>query len=49
VGSLTIPLLVVFDRDGREVYRGDAYTIDEVVEAIKGALGGQAARGTPES
>jgi thiol:disulfide interchange protein len=34
-GSLTIPLLVVYSRDGRPIFRSDFYTIDQVMEAIK--------------
>lgn len=34
VGGLRIPLLIVLAADGREVFRGDFYTIDQVVEAV---------------
>ena len=34
VNSVTIPLLLVFDAEGNQVFRSDAYTIDNVVEAI---------------
>ena len=34
VKSLTIPLLVIFDSNGNQVFRSDAYTIDNVVDAI---------------
>jgi thiol:disulfide interchange protein DsbD len=37
VNSLTIPLLVIFDSHGNQVFRSDAYTIDNVVEAISKA------------
>ena len=34
LGHLTIPLLVVFDKNGREVFRSDFYTIKQIVEAV---------------
>jgi thiol:disulfide interchange protein DsbD len=37
-GSLTIPLLVVYQPDGRPVFRSDFYTSDQVAEAIRAAL-----------
>lgn len=37
VKSLTIPLLVIFDSNGDQVFRSDAYTIDNVVQAISKA------------
>ena len=39
VDSLTIPLLVVFDRHGNIVFKSDAYTEDQVADAVKEALG----------
>lgn len=36
-GRLTIPLLVVYGRDGREVFKSDAYTAQQVAEAVKRA------------
>jgi len=37
VGRHQIPLLVVFAPDGSEVFKGDFYTVDQVVEAINEA------------
>jgi thiol:disulfide interchange protein DsbD len=34
VNRLTIPLLVVFSSDGREVFKGDFYTVEQVTDAI---------------
>jgi thiol:disulfide interchange protein DsbD len=34
VGSRTIPHLVVYAPDGREVFRSDAYTVEQLVRAI---------------
>jgi thiol:disulfide interchange protein DsbD len=34
-GRRTIPLLVIFDRHGNEVFKSDAYTVDQVVEALE--------------
>ena len=39
VGGLRIPLLIVLAPDGREVFRGDFYTIDQVVDAVNDARG----------
>lgn len=39
VKRLTIPLLVIFAPDGREVFKGDFYTVNQVVEAIRNARG----------
>lgn len=39
MGRVTIPLLVVLDAEGNEVFKADFYTVDQVVEAI-GAAGG---------
>ncbi|MHC4832557.1 MAG: protein-disulfide reductase DsbD family protein [Planctomycetota bacterium] len=44
-GRLTIPLLVVLASDGREIFKSDAYTPQQVIDAIaeaKGAGGGDA-------
>jgi thiol:disulfide interchange protein DsbD len=38
VGSLTVPLLVVFSSKGKPVFKSDFYTVDQVLDAIKGAL-----------
>jgi thiol:disulfide interchange protein DsbD len=37
VGSLTVPLLVVFSSSGQLVFKSDFYTVDQVLEAIKRA------------
>jgi len=34
VGSLTIPLLVVFSPEGTMVFKSDFYTVDQVLEAV---------------
>ena len=34
LGHLTIPLLVIYDKNGREVFRSDYYTIRQIVEAV---------------
>ena len=39
VGSLTVPLLVVFAPDGRPVFKSDFYTVDQVLGAVEEALG----------
>jgi thiol:disulfide interchange protein DsbD len=38
VGSLTVPLLVVFSSKGKAVFKNDFYTVDQVSSAIEGAL-----------
>jgi thiol:disulfide interchange protein DsbD len=38
VGSLTVPLLVVFSSKGTPVFKNDFYTVDQVLGAIKRAL-----------
>ena len=38
VGTLTIPLLVVFSPSGHQVFKSDFYTADQVIEAINKAL-----------
>jgi thiol:disulfide interchange protein DsbD len=43
VDRLTIPLLVVFSPDGREIFKGDYYTSDQVVQAVADAAGPQVA------
>ena len=40
VGSLTVPLLVVFAPDGKPVFKSDFYTVDQVLGAVEKALGG---------
>ena len=39
VGTLTIPLLVIFSPSGQEVFKSDFYTADQVIEALTKALG----------
>jgi len=41
VGSLAIPLLVVFSPDGKVVFKSDFYTVDQVVKAVVDARNGQ--------
>jgi len=38
VGNLTIPLLIVFSPDGKQKFKSDFYTVDQVYDAIKNAL-----------
>ncbi len=38
VGSLTIPLLVVIDQQGKQVYKSDYYTVDQVYQAVQKTL-----------
>lgn len=38
VDGIAIPLLVVFDKNGKIVFKSDAYTADEVVKAVNSAL-----------
>ena len=37
VGRKSIPLLVVFNADGNEVWKGDFYTVQQVVDAVEDA------------
>ena len=39
VGSLTVPLLVVFAPDGNPVFKSDFYTVDQILGAVERALG----------
>ncbi|MBC8309559.1 MAG: thioredoxin family protein [Phycisphaerales bacterium] len=41
LGGLRIPLLIVMGPDGEEDFRGDFYTVDQVLEAIKKSRGGE--------
>jgi thiol:disulfide interchange protein DsbD len=36
-GQLTIPLLIVYDRSGREIFRSDFYTADQIAAAVAAA------------
>jgi thiol:disulfide interchange protein DsbD len=38
VGSLTVPLLVVFSSTGKPVFKNDFYTVGQVLGAVKQAL-----------
>jgi len=38
IGSLTVPLLVVFSSNGQPVFKSDFYTVDQVVGAIEKAI-----------
>ena len=40
VGTLTIPLLVIFSPDGKQVFKSDFYTADQVYAAVTKALKG---------
>lgn len=40
-GRVTIPLLVILDRNGREIFKSDAYTPGQVTEALSRAAGNQ--------
>jgi thiol:disulfide interchange protein len=45
VGSTTIPLLIVYDPAGNEVFRSDAYTVEQVLGALeKAAMNRQVSR-----
>jgi thiol:disulfide interchange protein DsbD len=39
VGSLTVPLLVIFAPDGNRVFKSDFYTVDQILSAVERALG----------
>jgi thiol:disulfide interchange protein DsbD len=38
VGSLTVPLLVVFSRDGNPVFKSDFYSVDQVLDVVESLL-----------
>ena len=43
LGHLTIPLLVVYGKNGKEVFRSDFYTVQQVIDAVtNGRMAGQA-------
>jgi thiol:disulfide interchange protein len=46
VGNLTIPLIVIFSPNGTQVFKSDFYTVEQVLDAVAGALSGKA---NPES
>ena len=37
VGSLTVPLIVVFDPDGKAIFKSDFYTVDQILKAVERA------------
>ena len=37
VGSLTVPLIVVFGSDGRPIFKSDFYTADQILKAVERA------------
>ena len=39
VGGLRIPLLIINDGKGEEVFRGDFYTVDQILDAVQTAKG----------
>jgi thiol:disulfide interchange protein DsbD len=44
VGSLTVPLLVVFAPDGKPVFKSDFYTVNQILGAVKRAVGNSGSR-----
>ncbi len=38
VGNLTIPLLVIFSPDGKQIFKNDFYTVAQIQKAVTGAL-----------
>jgi thiol:disulfide interchange protein DsbD len=38
VGNLTIPLLIIFSPDGKQVFKSDFYTVEQIVDAVAGVL-----------
>jgi thiol:disulfide interchange protein DsbD len=38
VGNLTIPLLVIFAPDGKQIFKNDFYTVGQIQKAVSGAL-----------
>ena len=39
VGGLRIPLLIINDGNGEEVFRGDFYTAEQILDAVQTAKG----------
>ena len=37
VGNLTIPLLVIFSPEGKQVFKSDFYTVEQVLNAVTAA------------
>jgi thiol:disulfide interchange protein DsbD len=44
VGSLTVPLLVIFAPNGKSVFKSDFYTVDQILSAVEKALGKSGSR-----
>jgi thiol:disulfide interchange protein len=42
VGSLTVPLLVIFAPDGNPVFKSDFYTVNQILGAVETALNSKA-------
>jgi thiol:disulfide interchange protein len=38
VGNLTIPLLIIFSPKGKQRFKSDFYTVDQIYDAITNAL-----------
>ena len=38
VGNLTIPLLVIFSPDGKQIFKNDFYTAAQIQKTVTGAL-----------
>lgn len=47
LGRVTIPLLVVYAPDGREVFKSDTYSPEQVIRAVEAAAQGEAAMPLP--
>jgi thiol:disulfide interchange protein DsbD len=45
VGSLTVPLLVIFAPDGKPVFKSDFYTVNQILSAVERAMGSKEAPG----
>ncbi|UCD81174.1 MAG: thioredoxin family protein [Desulfobacterales bacterium] len=43
IGNLTIPLLVIFSPHGKQVFKSDFYTAEQILDAVAGALSKQGA------
>lgn len=37
VGSLTVPLIVVFAPDGKAIFKSDFYTVGQILKAVERA------------
>jgi thiol:disulfide interchange protein DsbD len=38
IGNLTIPLLVIFSPNGKQVFKSDFYTVEQVLNAVNQAV-----------